>query len=242
MNFLPVALLLVAAPAFATDENAAARILERLKVARPDISFGAPRQSVVPGLYEVGIGGGQVIYASEDGQYFIQGEMITLKGNQFVGVPTATEQAFQQERTQLIAAVRPEDTITFAPAEPKATVTVFTDIDCGFCRKFHKEVPELNRLGVAVRYLAFPRAGLDSPSYRKIATAWCAADRQEALTRMKNGEQVPENVCAKNPIAAQFALGERVGVNGTPALVLPDGTLLPGFHAAGELAHILGIN
>jgi thiol:disulfide interchange protein DsbC len=97
-------------------------------------------------------------------------------------------------------------------------------------------------MGIAVHYLAFPRAGPGSPSFRKIATAWCAADRGAALTRLKNGEDVPDNVCPGNPVAAQYALGERLGVTGTPALVLEDGTLIPGYQPAAELARLLGVN
>ena len=234
--------VLLAGQVIAAEDDAPARILASLRAARPDINFGEPRPSAVAGLYEVGIGGGQVLYASADGQFFIQGDLLTLKNKQFVAVPTATEVAFQKERVQLLAAVKPEDTINFMPVDPKAVVTVFTDVDCGYCRKFHTEVPELNRLGIGVRYMAFPRSGIDSPSYRKIASAWCAADRKDALTRLKNGQQVPDNVCEGNPVAAQYRLGDQGGVNGTPALVLPDGTMLPGYRSAEELAHILGVN
>jgi thiol:disulfide interchange protein DsbC len=213
-----------------------------LKAARPDIEFGTPRPSALPGFYEVEIGGGRALYASADGKYFLQGDLLTIEANQIARVPTVAEREFPAKRRELLAAIKPEDTITFAPENVKSTITVFTDIDCGFCRKFHKEVPELNSLGIAVRYLAFPRNGLESPSYRKIATAWCSADRKDALTRMKNGESLPENVCANNPGAAQFALGDLVGVSGTPALILQDGTLVEGYRSAQELAHILGIN
>jgi thiol:disulfide interchange protein DsbC len=246
MRTAPALLLscLMALPASGAEDGAAGRILDRLKVARPDIEFGMPMPSQIPGMYEVHIGGGQVLYATADGKYFIQGEVLTIENNEFVRVPTAIEREMPAKRRELLALVKPEDVILFAPPPPqatKATVTVFTDIDCGYCRKFHKEVPELNKRGIAVRYLAFPRSGLDSASYRKIATAWCASDRQDALTRLKNGETLPDNVCAGNPVAAQYALGEEVGVNGTPALILPDGTLAPGYRTAAELAHILGV-
>ena len=192
----------------------------------------------MPGLYEVQVQGGPLLYITADGTHFIAGDLFEVQESGFVNV---AEQGRQKERAELIAAVKPEDMIIFAPQNPKATITVFTDVDCGYCRKLHNEVAELNDLGIAVHYLAFPRAGLGSPSFRKIASAWCATDRGAALTSLKNGEEIPENVCADNPVAAQMLLGEQVGVNGTPALVLEDGTLVPGYRPAKELAKLLGI-
>ena len=131
--------------------------------------------------------------------------------------------------------------IVFSPVGTlKGTVTVFTDVDCFYCQKLHKEVPELNRLGIKVRYLAYPRAGLDSESYRKIATAWCAENPQDAITRLKARESLPENVCSQNPVAAHFQLGQQVGVTGTPALLLDDGTLVSGYMPAQQLVERMG--
>lgn len=213
-------------------------ILKALSTARPDLEYGQPRPSPLPGLYEVQVKGGPVLYVDADGSHFIAGDLFAVQPSGFVNL---AEQGRQKERAELIAAVKPEDMIIFAPENPKATVTVFTDVDCGYCRKLHSEIGELNDLGIAVHYLAFPRAGLGSPSFRKIATAWCAKDRKDALTRLKNGEELPENVCADNPVAAQLLLGEKVGVSGTPALVLEDGTMVPGYRPARELAKLLGI-
>ena len=223
------------------EDDIATTILTRLQAARPDLQYGAPQPSTMAGLYEVQVVDGPLLYVSEDGARFIAGDLFEVQ-DAGQGFANLAEVQRQQERKELIAAVKPEDMIIFAPPEPKATLTVFTDVDCGYCRKLHNEVPELNRLGIAVHYLAFPRQGLSSPSYRKIATAWCAADRQQMLTRLKNGEKVPDNVCEPNPVAAQMLLGERIGVSGTPALVLEDGTLIPGYRPAKELAQLLGIN
>jgi thiol:disulfide interchange protein DsbC len=129
-----------------------------------------------------------------------------------------------------------------AEGERRAFVSVFTDVDCFYCQKLHQEVPELNRRGVEVRYLAYPRAGVGSDSYRKIASAWCASDKLTAMTRLKNRETIPDNVCPGNPVADQFLLGQKVGVTGTPALVLESGQLLPGFMPADALVQRLGIN
>ena len=114
-----------------------------------------------------------------------------------------------------------------APELTKATITVFTDIDCGYCRKLHQDVPELNRLGVAVRYLAFPRAGIGSDSYDKAVSVWCADDQQKALTKAKAGKDIEMKTCV-NPVAEQYGLVDAFGVTGTPAIFYEDGTLQAG--------------
>ena len=220
------------------EDPQAELILKALSAARPDLQYEQPRPSPMAGLYEVQVKGGPLLYIDADGRHFIAGDLFAVQKSGFVNL---AEQGRQKERAELIAAVKPEDMIIFAPENPKATIAVFTDVDCGYCRKLHSEVAELNELGIAVHYLAFPRAGLGSPSFRKIASAWCAKDPGAALTSLKNGEEIPENVCADNPVAAQILLGEKVGVNGTPALVLEDGTLVPGYRPAKELAKLLGI-
>jgi thiol:disulfide interchange protein DsbC len=118
---------------------------------------------------------------------------------------------------------------------------VFTDVSCFYCQKLHKEVPELNRRGVEVRYLAYPRQGIGSPGFRQLASAWCADDRQTTLTRLKNREELPENVCPGNPIAEQFELGQQLGVRGTPAIVTSAGEMLPGYRSADDLIGLLGV-
>lgn len=232
------AALCAGATAAPAQEADAARILDRLKAARPDLDYSPPRPSPVPGLYAVEVAGGPTIYVSADGGHFVAGDMFAVGKGGFVNL---AEQGRQDTRRQMLAELSPADMIVFAPEDPKATVTVFTDVDCGYCRKLHQEVPELNRLGIAVRYLAYPRAGVGSPSYNKIASAWCSADPKDAITRLKRGEQIKENVCADNPVAEQMLLGERAGVTGTPALVLEDGTLLPGYRTAAQLATELGL-
>jgi thiol:disulfide interchange protein DsbC len=239
MSVVLLALALACSAEQPTPVDAAgARILERLKAGRPDLDYSAPKPSALPGLYEVQVIGGPLLYVSGDGEHFLAGDLYAIGVGGFVNV---AEQQRQVQRRELLAGVRTEDTILFSPENPKAIISVFTDVDCGYCRKLHQEMAELNRRGIAVRYLAFPRAGLGSESFRKLATAWCAKDRQDTLTRLKNGESIPENVCPGNPVAAQLALGEQVGVQGTPALVLADGTLIPGYRPAEQLARELGI-
>ena len=233
-----MAALLFACPMTHAADDAADAITRALSTARPDLKFDAPRPSAIAGFYEVQVHGGPVLYVSGDATHFIAGDLFEIRPDGFANLG---EIARQQERVKLIAAVDPADMIIFVSEHPRATLTVFTDIDCGYCRKLHAEIKEINALGIAVHYLAYPRAGVGSPSYRKIASAWCAKDRRAALTTLKNGGSIPENVCADNPVADEILLGEKIGVTGTPALVLEDGTLVPGYVPAAQLAHMLGL-
>lgn len=222
------------------DAARARQIIMRLQQARPDLEYSDVTPSPLPGIYQVQIVGGPMLYVVNDGEYFFDGNLYAVRPGAFLDVRDA---ALVKPRKEMMAAIPRNSMIIFSPTgETRAVINVFTDVDCGFCRKLHQEVPQLNSLGIEVRYLAFPRAGPDSESYRKIATAWCAKNPQETLTRLKNGEAVPIDVCANNPVAEQFQLGQQAGVNGTPAIVLMDGTLLPGYRPANVLAQILGLN
>ena len=146
------------------------------------------------------------------------------------------------ERMQKLASVKESDMIIFSPkGETKAHVTVFTDVTCFYCQKLHQEVPQLNAMGVEVRYLAYPRAGLKSDGYNKLASAWCADNRQDILTKLKAKQPVPEKSCDPNPIAQQYQLGQQMGVRGTPAIVTEDGKLIPGYKPAADLVAGLGL-
>ena len=132
--------------------------------------------------------------------------------------------------------------IVFSPLEPpKAHITVFTDITCGFCRKLHLEMNDFNRRGIEVRYLAFPRGGMASQGAKQLATAWCARNREATLTSLKSGVEMPLNDCEGNPVAEHYALGNRLGVRGTPAIVTSDGQMIPGYRSASDIASLLGI-
>ena len=221
--------------------DTASRIKQAIQQARPDLQVGDVSTTPITGIYKVVVNNNQFLYSSEDGKYLIVGDIYEVRPGYLSEVQDPQEKTRRREQL----ASMPDEEFLIFPAEgdtKKAVVYVFTDIDCGFCRKLHLEtVPGLNQAGVEVRYLAFPRAGLDSESFRKIATAWCAEDRREALTRFKKGESIKENVCADNPVAKQYQMGIDMGVRGTPALVLADGSLLPGYRTAKELLAILGL-
>ena len=233
------AALLIALPAMG-EEKTEDVIKAKIEQARPDLAVAGVKASAAPGLYEVKLSAGPVLYATADGDFFVLGDLfaVTVKG-----IVNLAEQERDLARKELMASVATEDMIIFSPeGERRGTLTVFTDVDCFYCQKLHQEVPALNKAGVEVRYLAYPRAGIGSDSYRKIASAWCADDPQDAITKLKARKEIPENVCAGNPVAAQYSLGQRAGVRGTPALVLETGEMVPGYMAADDLVKRMGIN
>jgi thiol:disulfide interchange protein DsbC len=228
------------AGAVPVDPKQADVLRTAVQKARPGLSIGEIRTSAIPGLFEVDLGGKDTIYMSADGKYIVSGTMYRVEPNRFVNI---ADERMQPMRAQKLAAVKKTDMIIYSPTGPvKAYVDVFTDIDCGFCRKLHKEVPELNAMGIEVRYLAYPRAGVPSPQADKLITAWCAKNKAEVLTELKNGVAVPTATCTDNPVAAQYKLGNELGVNGTPALFTPSGEMLPGYMPAAELAAALGVS
>jgi thiol:disulfide interchange protein DsbC len=197
--------------------SAVAQLNARVKV---DYVGAAP----LPGFREV-IAGGQLLYISDDGRYLMQGSVIDLQQQQDLMQNSA---ALAKHRTQLIATIPHSEKIVFAPPNAKYTVTVFTDIECGYCRKLHEEIAEINRQGIAVEYLAFPRMGLGSQDHKDMISVWCAPDRKRALTDAKAGKAIASRDC-KNPVTMEFDVGQRVGVSGTPAIFSADGVQLGGY-------------
>ncbi|WMP17717.1 DsbC family protein [Thiothrix lacustris] len=178
--------------------------------------------------------GGEIIYVSGDARYVLVGDLIDAQTKS-----SLTEASRSADRQGIMKTIDASKTIEFkAKGDEKHILYVFTDVDCPFCVKLHKEVPALNEAGVTVRYLAYPRAGVGSPAYKKMVNVWCADNKQEALTKVKNGETIETKECA-NPVADDFALGQKLGVNGTPALVTADGLMIPGFRPAADLVKML---
>ncbi len=214
-------------------------ILAKLQQARPDLTIKSVQPSVANGLYEVTLTAGPQLYATPDGDFFVLGDLFSVGIN---GIVNLAEQQRDIARKELLAGVSRDQMIIFAAkGETKGAISVFTDVDCFYCQKLHKEVPALNKAGIEVRYLAYPRAGVGSESYRKIASAWCADDPRQAMTALKNRQTIPDNVCPGNPVADQFMLGQQAGVQGTPAMVLESGEMVPGYVSAEELVARLGI-
>jgi len=182
------------------------------------------RSSPIPGIYEL-TRGADIAYVSADGKYAIAGDLYDISSNN-----NLTESKRRDARVKLLSAIPDSETLVFSPANPKYTVNVFTDVDCGYCRKLHSQMAEYNRLGIRVRYLFYPRSGPDTESWEKMQKVWCSKDRNAALTRAKKGEEITgPTQCKGSPIARDYALGQKLNIGGTPALVLEDGELLPGY-------------
>ncbi len=212
---------------------------EKFAKARADLVVTDVVESEVAGIYKVVFDGKGHVYADEAGDFFFVGDLYQVEKNRIVNV---TEMQANGPRAELLSKVSRDDMIIFSPeGEVKASVVVFTDVDCGYCRKLHNEVPKMNELGIEIKYLAYPRAGIGSPSYRKIASAWCADDPRDAITKLKSGIEIPTNVCEGNPVANQFNIGIQSGLSGTPAIVLESGELIPGYMPAAKLAKTIGI-
>ncbi len=198
--------------------------------------------SELPGIYAVEFRSGprmSTVYSNADGSYFLFGDLYEAGEQGYVNL---TEQRRDKERLRMLAAVDKKDMIVFAAeGETRGYINVFTDITCFYCQKLHLEVAELNRQGVEVRYLAYPRAGIGSPGYQQLVTAWCSDDSQGALTKLKAKQFVKAQSCQPNPVASQFELGQNLGVTGTPAIVTATGQLLPGYLPASDLIAKLGL-
>lgn len=186
------------------------------------------------GLYVVSLEGGPVLHVSADGKSFIAGDVYRIEHD---GITNETELA----KLQQVEEMPFEKMVVYeAKGEEKAHISVFTDVDCGYCRMLHKEVPKLNEMGITVRYLGFPRAGTGSEAHAKLISIWCSDDPQKWMTEAKLGKMVPQSNC-DNPIAQQYQLGQAVGVRGTPSIVLSNGKFIPGYLPSDELAKELGL-
>ncbi len=225
------------------DEAVTAKLRKNMEVPGTGLVIESVNTSNLPGMYEVQFKDGPLVYATADGSYFLVGDLFTVGPKGYVNL---AEKRREGERLAALAEVKPADMIVFpATSGPdgkgpaKSHITVFTDVTCFYCQKLHKEVPELNKRGIEVRYLAYPRGGIGSPGYRQLASAWCADDRQSTLTQLKSKKAVAENVCAGNPVAAQYELGQQLGVRGTPAIITASGKMIPGYQSADELIAVL---
>lgn len=199
----------------------------------PGLEASNVTESPISGVYEV-IVGGQIVYITGDRRYLIKGDLVDLSTNESV-----TEKRLGGVRLQQMAEIKESEMIIFEPENPKHTITVFTDIDCGYCRKLHQEMDQMQALGIRVRYVFYPRMGPGSEGWAKAEAVWCSKDRQQALTDAKAGKDVKAPSCGATPVAAEYQMGNRIGVRGTPAIMTEDGTLLPGYVPAAELAAYL---
>jgi thiol:disulfide interchange protein DsbC len=201
----------------------------------PELSGATVKPAPVPGLYEIEFDA-KIFYATENGKYLLMGDLVDLNAH-----TNLTETRRAEIRMRLLDALGEENMIVIGPAKPKHTVTVFTDVDCPYCAKFHLDVPTLNKQGVKVRYLFYPRAGLHSESYRRAVAVWCADDRVKAIGIAKAGGQLNMKTCP-NPVEKDYLLGERLEISGTPTIFLDNGKMIPGYVPVPRLLGMLGLN
>jgi thiol:disulfide interchange protein DsbC len=181
------------------------------------------RATPIPGLWEL-TRGTDIAYVTADGKYAFTGDLVDLTANN-----NLTEVHRRELRLKAVNAFPESEMVIFGPHDPKYTVTVFTDVDCPYCRKLHSQIAEYNHLGIRVRYLLYPRTGPNTSSWTKAEQVWCSADRNDALTRAKLGEELKTKVCPNNPVARSYALGQDFALEGTPAIIMPNGEMLPGY-------------
>ena len=191
------------------------------------------RMTPVNGIYEI-TRGSEVSYTTSDGRYVIFGDMFDIDNDQ-----NLSENRRRTIRQRLIETVPESEMLVFSPKNPKYTITVFTDIDCGYCRRLHSQIAEYNRLGIRVRYLFYPRTGPDTDSWHKAEAVWCASNRNDALTRAKNGEEINSPKCPTDIVKRDWELGHKLAVEGTPAIFLASGEMLGGYAPPTKLLHYL---
>jgi thiol:disulfide interchange protein DsbC len=220
----------VIAPAASAPADARAAIAKKLD----GLKVEDVRISPVNGVFEI-TRGSDISYVSSDGRYAIVGDMIDLDSD-----ANLSENRRRAIRQRMLETVPESEMLVFSPKDPKYTMTVFTDIDCGYCRKLHSQIAEYNRLGIRVRYLFYPRTGPDTESWHKAEAVWCSANRNEALTKAKLGSAIASKDCGANSIVARdYELGHKLSVEGTPAIFLSTGEMLPGYVPPGQLVKYL---
>jgi thiol:disulfide interchange protein DsbC len=189
-------------------------------------------------IYEVELNTGEILYSDIAGDYLFAGDMYKTSHEGLLNLSMSKRQRRNLEK---IAAVPEDEMIIFSPEETKVSIAVFTDVDCTYCRKLHSDLDELLSKGIEIRYLAYPRGGENAASFPKMLSVWCSDDRKKSLTRAKNGQNLPERSC-EAPLLAHHALGNELGITGTPALIFPDGRLVPGYMDAAKLVEMLNID
>ena len=219
-------------PAAAPAAPGDAAIRQSLMNVVPNVKITAIRPSPLAGIREVVVDG-QILYVSNDGKLLFQGAIIDLNTR-----TNLTEVSEAGERRIILAGVPAAQKISFAPAKRKYRITVFTDIDCGYCRKMHEHMAEYNKLGIAVDYLFFPRAGIGSESFQKAVNVWCAPDRKVAMTSSKAGKTLPKKNCS-NFVTVDYNLGQKIGVDGTPAVYAANGAQIGGYLTPADMLKAL---
>lgn len=204
---------------------------QRVQRAFPGVQIERIRKAPVSGWYEV-YADGQLFYVDDSAKYWFNGQLFQVDKGQVINLTQASLQAIDNERApereKILKAIPDNQLVVYPAKNEKHRIDVFVDVNCGYCRKLHRHIHELNQLGITVRYLAFPRAGLNSGSARILTSVWCAKDRAKAMTRAMKGQPIETRQCDA-PIAEHYALVRKFGLRGTPAIVLANGEIIPGY-------------
>lgn len=200
-------------------------------LAQVGLKVNSVADSVIPGVQQVLTDKG-LFFSANQGQFLIEGNIYDLTNKQLVN-----DKILQEVRKSGIKAME-SSVIEYKAKDEKHVITVFTDTSCGYCRKLHTEIQTYLDQGITVRYLAFPRGGVSSETYTELQSIWCAKSPQQAMDKAKAGEKISIAQC-KNTVADQYNLGQSFGISGTPAIVLADGTLIPGYQPAAALVGTL---
>jgi thiol:disulfide interchange protein DsbC len=237
-KLLMLALLVLPMAALASDP-APQVVKQALAKVAPGAQVTHIDKAPMPGFYQALVHG-RMVYVSADGQYVMAGQLFDSRA-----VVNLTKQRMNAIRVEALAGVPDSERVIFAPPHPKFTVTVFTDLDCAYCRVFHQHIAQYNAAGIAVQYLFWPRTGIKSvpggeetPSYIKAVSVWCSKDRKKSFTEAMKGQVVPRGTCT-NPVAREYHLGEHIGVDGTPTIIAEDGTVIGGYLPPRQLLQTL---
>jgi thiol:disulfide interchange protein DsbC len=215
------------------------RLTQSLEVASANqLQIVSLKRSAMANIVEVEISTGEILYSDIGGEFLFAGDMFQASPAGLVNLSSKTRQVRTQE---LVSAIPESEMIIFKPQVTKASITVFTDVDCTYCRALHRDLEKLNDLGIEVKYAAYPRGGEQADSYDKMISVWCSEDRKKSLTQAKNGQNLPKFEC-DNPVLEHYAIGNAIGISGTPAIVLPDGQVVPGYMDSERLAALLAIS
>lgn len=233
-------LIFVSAESFGEEtkpDSEITQIKETLETLLPEsIEIVSVIETDIDGYFEVKFKDTEPLYVSKDGKYLISGDIFEITTS---GLVNRSESRRNYFRKTSIQELDKSEFITFKPRTIEHSIFVFTDVDCGYCRQFHKEIKAYLDLGIQVNYLAFPRAGVDSESFVKIASAWCSTEPHKAITELKLGYDIKENVCPNNPVEKHFNLGNSLGVSGTPSIITSEGRLIPGYLPPQDLIALL---
>ena len=188
--------------------------------------------SPIPGIYAVYYGDLQPIYVTQDGSFFIYGDIYKININ---SISNITEKSVAERRKLILQNIPSEELISFKSSDEQFSVIVFTDVDCGYCRKLHNQIDEYNSLGISINYAAFPRSGIGTSAFTKMVGAWCSDNPKDSMTKLKNNSPLDISFCENQPVSKQYIIGKKLGVDGTPAIFSMDGEIFPGYIEPEEL-------